>query len=206
VGLLEDFLADPQGKRFAELRSEEIFAKLLRFFARPDRQRRMIEAERHHDRPPLAGVIRELDEEFFATKPRTRVRHFVGVLTKVVMAQHGWKPSGKRGSLGKELSRWITRSERYSAPTEQQAISRSDGARRYHERQAKAQELRKKVEGIDFSLVPPRSTEKTLLLGYIRHATRSQKLLATIEKVIDWRDGVAVRELFRRLRAEQPEE
>ena len=39
------------------------FDPLLAFFNDEDRQRRMEDAELHHDRPPLAGVVRELESQ-----------------------------------------------------------------------------------------------------------------------------------------------
>jgi len=40
---------------------EQPFDEVLEFFNNEDRQRRMEESEMHHDRPPLAGVVRELE-------------------------------------------------------------------------------------------------------------------------------------------------
>ena len=39
------------------------FDTVLEFFNDADRQRRMEESERHHDRSPLAGVVRELEAQ-----------------------------------------------------------------------------------------------------------------------------------------------
>ena len=60
-----DFLEDRQGKTFADVvnDSQQPFAEVLAFFRDADRQRRMEESELHHDRPPLAGVVRELESQ-----------------------------------------------------------------------------------------------------------------------------------------------
>ena len=99
----------------------------------------MFESELHHDRPALAGVVRELEcledlNEFFATKSghiTTRIRQAVGVLVRIIMESKGWKRTGRKGSLGVRarpevatpktgaatntggLSVWFTRAERY---------------------------------------------------------------------------------------------
>ena len=59
----EDFLADRQGRTFADVatNSSRPFVAALEFFNDGDRQRCMEESEIHHDRAPLAGVVRELE-------------------------------------------------------------------------------------------------------------------------------------------------
>ena len=61
----DDFLADHQGRTFADVvnDSKQPFDVVLEFFNDPDRQRRMEESELHHDRSPLAGVVRELESQ-----------------------------------------------------------------------------------------------------------------------------------------------
>jgi hypothetical protein len=53
----DDFLADRQGKTFADVvnDSDQPFGSVFAFFDDADRQRRMEESELHHDRSPLAG-------------------------------------------------------------------------------------------------------------------------------------------------------
>ena len=53
----EEFLKDRQGRTFADVinDTEQPFADILAFFNDPDRQRRMIEAEVHHDRATHGG-------------------------------------------------------------------------------------------------------------------------------------------------------
>ncbi len=60
-----DFLADVQGKTFTDVVNDpkQPFDCVLDFFDDADRQRRMEESELHHDRAPLAGVVRELESQ-----------------------------------------------------------------------------------------------------------------------------------------------
>src|SRR3990172_8156304 len=105
-----DFLDDRQGKTFADVLNdpEQPFGEVLEFFSDADRQRRMEESETHHDRAPMAGVVRELEAKpainrFLATKhPRRsqRLRQAVGVLVRMIMEGRGWQKTGKKGSLG----------------------------------------------------------------------------------------------------------
>lgn len=135
-----DFLADRQGRTFSDVLNdrEQPFADVFEFFSDEARQRRMEESEIHHDRPPLAGVVRELESQSrihdFLSAPhpqRTkRFRQAVGVVVRMIMERRGWKKTGKKGSLGvrKEasgakgdgpchnsggLSLWFLRAERY---------------------------------------------------------------------------------------------
>ena len=142
--LAKKFAQDTQGRRYADVIEHDLFQSILAFFDDPDRQRRMVESELHHDRPALAGVVRELEcledlNEFFATNPghiTTRIRQAVGVLVRIIMESKGWKRTGRKGSLGvrarpaKEsvmkgattntggLSVWFTRAERYEPPSD----------------------------------------------------------------------------------------
>ena len=61
----DEFLEDRQGKTFADIVTdpEQPFDAVLDFFDDADRQRRMEESELHHDRSPLAGVVRELESQ-----------------------------------------------------------------------------------------------------------------------------------------------
>jgi hypothetical protein len=136
-----DFLHDRQGRTFADVLSdsEQPFDEVLEFFNNEDRQRRMEEAEIHHDRPALAGVVRELEsqpsiDDFLSSKhPRRtkRLRQAAGVVVRMIMERLGWKKTGRKGSLGlraKVLPRtatpgayhntgglafWFLRAERY---------------------------------------------------------------------------------------------
>jgi hypothetical protein len=140
----KDFLDDRQGRTFSDVLddAEQPFDDVLTFFNDPQRQRRMEEAEIHHDRPALSGVIRELESQptidhFLETKhPRLtkRLRQAVGVVVRIIMEQRGWKKTGKKGSLGVRaavakgtrtpgayhntggLAFWFLRAERYELP------------------------------------------------------------------------------------------
>jgi hypothetical protein len=133
----KEFLEDRQGRTFADVLndSELPFDEVIEFFNDADRQRRMEESETHHDRAPMAGVVRELESrqpinQFLATKhPRRsqRLRQAIGVLVRMIMEGRGWQKSGKKGSLGVRsaavpgtpnhntggLAFWFIRAERY---------------------------------------------------------------------------------------------
>ena len=133
----DDFLEDSQGRTFADVVNdrEQPFDCVLAFFDDADRQRRMEEAELHHDRSPLAGVVRELESQpavnrFFAdvhTRRNTRLRQAIGVLVRMIMERRGWQKTGRKGSLGVRaagaartpahnsggLAFWFVRAERY---------------------------------------------------------------------------------------------
>jgi hypothetical protein len=132
-----DFLEDRQGKTFADVVNdpEQPFDFLLEFFDSADRQRRMEESEIHHDRPALAGVVRELEtqpviDRFLARaqiRRNTRFRQAIGVLVRIIMERRGWRKTGRKGSLGVRAARaartpahntgglafWFIRGERY---------------------------------------------------------------------------------------------
>lgn len=131
------FLEDRQGAKFADVVNdpEQPFDSVLAFFNDADRQRRMEESELHHDRAPLAGVVRELESEpdvdRFLTgvhaRLSTRFRQAIGVVVRMVMERRGWQKTGKKGSLGVRASKakstpahntgglafWFVRAERY---------------------------------------------------------------------------------------------
>lgn len=138
----QDFLADRLGRTFADvLNDPELpFDDVLDFFSGEDRQRRMEESEMHHDRPALAGVVRELESqpaiERFLASPKhphrtKRLRQAVGVVVRMIMQRRGWRKTGKKGSLGVRttlaaqatssgvyhntggLAFWFLRAERY---------------------------------------------------------------------------------------------
>jgi hypothetical protein len=133
----DDFLQDRQGKTFADVVNdpEQPFDKVLEFFEDADRQRRMDESELHHDRSPLAGVVRELESQpaidrFLAdvhARRSTRLRQAIGVLVRIIMERRGWQKTGRKSSLGVRaagaeqtpahntggLAFWFIRAERY---------------------------------------------------------------------------------------------
>ncbi|WP_092050952.1 hypothetical protein [Planctomicrobium piriforme] len=133
----EVFLMDPQGKTFADVSTAapELFDLVLKFFSDGGRQLRMEEAEIHHDRAPLSGVVRELEadpqvDQFLSSiqpEKTQRLRQAIGVIVRIIMEQRGWQKTGRKGSLGIRadrgletpiynrggLSFWFVRAERY---------------------------------------------------------------------------------------------
>lgn len=131
------FLSDRQGAKFADVVNdrESPFDEVLVFFDNEDRQRRMEDSEIHHDRAPLAGVVRELEsipviDRFLSqdhAQRSTRLRQAIGVLVRIIMERRGWRKTGKKGSLGVRaadaigspdhntggLAFWFIRAERY---------------------------------------------------------------------------------------------
>jgi hypothetical protein len=133
----EEFLKDRQGRTFVDVLNDpgQPFDTVLEFFSSADRQRRMEESEAHHDRAPMAGVVRELESlpainSFLGTiqaQRNQRLRQAIGVLVRMIMEGRGWKKTGKKGSLGVRssgstetashntggLAFWFVRAERY---------------------------------------------------------------------------------------------
>ncbi len=96
----------------------------------------MDESEIHHDRSPLAGVVRELEaeptinqflSEVHANRSK-RLRQAIGVVVRIIMERRGWKTTGRKGSLGVRAAKtgkpsarhntgalafWFVRGERY---------------------------------------------------------------------------------------------
>ena len=134
---LEKFLEDIQGRRFSDVVNDpkQSFSEVLEFFNNENRQRRMEEAEIHHDRPPLAGVVRELESHpaidrslsYIQTQRSKRLRQAIGVVVRMIMQSRGWQKTGRKGSLGVRktknqpeinhntggLAFWFIRAERY---------------------------------------------------------------------------------------------
>jgi len=138
---MANFQNDQQGRRFTDVINDPRidFQTVIDFFNGQDKVRRMIESELHHDRPPLAGVIKEFEaiteiDGFLSgedSHTTTRFRQAIGVLIRMHMEQQGWNKTGRKGSLGTRaktapgttepgayhntsgLSKWFTRCERY---------------------------------------------------------------------------------------------
>lgn len=139
------FLSDPQGRRYADvMRDDRLdFRAVLALLDDPDRQRRMVEAEIHHKRPALAGVVVELEaipavHTFFALhdgRTTIRARQAIGVAVRVIMQQKGFTTTGRKGTLGTRrrqipastapgayqngndcLAKWFTRAEHFDTP------------------------------------------------------------------------------------------
>jgi hypothetical protein len=119
---LKDFLGDKLGRRFSDVVTDRRldFSTVLKHLSDPNLIRRMHDSEDHHDRPALAGVIRELEalpfvQRFFSNhspQQTLRFRQAVGVAVKILMEKEGRVRTGNKGSLD-HLSRWFTRAERY---------------------------------------------------------------------------------------------
>ncbi|MGI9518661.1 MAG: hypothetical protein ACR2NP_16510 [Pirellulaceae bacterium] len=136
----QDFLNDPQGKTFVDVVEDprQPFEFVLEFFSDAGRQRRMEESELHHDRAPLAGVVRELESQpvmdrflnVAKVRRNTRFRQAIGVVVRIIMERKGWQKTGRKGSLGVRaagasrtpahntggLAFWFVRAERYELP------------------------------------------------------------------------------------------
>jgi len=132
------FRDDCQGRTFADVLNdpEQPLDVVFAFFSDPDRQRRMEESEIHHDRSPLAGVVRELEDQpkinTFLTEAHAnrskRLRQCIGVVVRMIMQNRGWRKTGRKGSLGVRATKsdapspahntgglafWFLRGERY---------------------------------------------------------------------------------------------
>jgi hypothetical protein len=157
----DEFLSDRQGRTFLDVvtKSEKPFDAALAFFNDGDRQRRMEESEIHHDRAPLAGVVRELESVPAVNRflgrihPRRsqRFRQAIGVLIRMIMERRGWKKTGKKGSLGVRnsaaagrprhntggLAFWFIRAERYQHPDQKRFASTRQRCRQMAKIQAR---------------------------------------------------------------------
>jgi len=140
----ERFLQHSQGRTFRDVVEDPAldFAGLLAFFSEERRQLRMEDAEIHHDRPALAGIVRELEalpeiSAYLADEHPRRTKRFrqaVGVIVRIIMEERGWQKTGRKGSLGVRarvtrgnadpgvyhntggLAFWFLRAERYERP------------------------------------------------------------------------------------------
>lgn len=133
----KQFLADTQGRTFVDVVEDvdQPFDVVLKFFSSAARQQRMEESEIHHNRPPLAGVVRELEaapdvnqflSEVHVSRSK-RLRQAIGVVVRIIMERRGWKKTGRKGSLGVRAAKakakpghntgglafWFVRGERY---------------------------------------------------------------------------------------------
>ena len=121
----ERFLQNRHGRTFSDVVNDSHlnFDAVLAFFNDPQRQARMEDAEVHHDRPPLAGVVREFEAHEEISKylssehPRQtkRFRQAVGLIVRIVMEDRGWQKTGRKGSLGvrANIARGTTRPGSY---------------------------------------------------------------------------------------------
>ena len=165
------FLQDRQGRTFADVLNDpqQPFDEVLAFFSDGNRQRRMEEAETHHDRPPLAGVVRELESqpaiaEFLASQDARRakrLRQAVGVVVRMIMERRGWRKTGRKGSLGVRAS--------LSHPASPTAIHHNTGGLAFWFLRAERYEL---LGGMPFSSVRKRRQEAELQSSPQRPSSR----------------------------------
>lgn len=155
------FMDDAQGRTFADVVEDQSqpFDAVLAFFRDEARVRRMEESEFHHDRPPLAGVVRELEalpsvDEFLSqihTTKSKRFRQAIGALVRIILESRGWRKTGRKGSLGVRASAtttspkhnsgglafWFIRAERYEHSEGMPFRSVKERSREYGEKIAK---------------------------------------------------------------------
>ena len=84
------FASDVQGHKFADVMADTRirFNDILDFLDEPARRQRMLESELHHDRAPLAAIVRELEARPDVT--RFLSSHDAHTTTR-------FRPSGRRG-------------------------------------------------------------------------------------------------------------
>lgn len=119
-------LAHKQGVLFTQtlLDNEKMFAKIFAFLSQSAIQLRMQDAEIHHNRPALSGMVWELEripevKAFFENNPpkdTLRFRQCMGVITKIVMQDLGWKRTGTKAAVGTGVSQYFQKAERYTPP------------------------------------------------------------------------------------------
>jgi len=139
---ISQFRSDTQGAKFEDVINDNRinFQAWIDFFNDPARQQRLLDSEKHHLRPALAGVIIELEqssdfEPFLAgydAHTTRRGRQAIGVIVRIIMEHSGWhKIPGMKSSLGQRartaprtttpgayqntsgLSKWFSRAQRY---------------------------------------------------------------------------------------------
>jgi hypothetical protein len=140
-----DFLSDPHGRTYSDVVNDPriVFDDWLKFFNTDARQQRMMDAEQDHERPALAGVVKELESHsafsgFLSGRDAhttTRGRQCIGTLVSIYMQRSKWQKTGIKGSLGTRaaaspgstipgayhnksgLSKWFTKAEHYVPET-----------------------------------------------------------------------------------------
>jgi hypothetical protein len=111
---VNDLKGDPQCRRYSDVIDAQpaLMRAIVKFFAEPDNQGRTIESELLHDRPPLAGVVRLLEDDPVVGRDleatpgheATRVHQFVGIVTRVTMDKLGFSTTGRKGLLGQRVA------------------------------------------------------------------------------------------------------
>lgn len=121
--LYDAFINDPLGKCFPDVIKDTRFnfREITKFMEAPERQHRMLIAQPHFNVPALGGIVIELEQHpafaFLGEKKQAtrRLRQAIGVLTKIIMQQHGWQKTGRKGSLY-SISKYFTVTELYEPP------------------------------------------------------------------------------------------
>lgn len=108
---MKDFLADSQGRRFADVANDPLvqWGKWVAWLNYRTRQDRLEMAEVHFDMPALAGILWELEAESFVRdyfgrrtpQATLRTKQALGVLVKLHMEARGWSTTGTKGPLGR---------------------------------------------------------------------------------------------------------
>lgn len=106
----QEIIEDATGCRFQALVAQHRnpVDAVLHIMNEPAARQRMIDAETHHGRPALAGVVRDI-EAHPAIRPLLadlRFRQLVGVITMIVMRRIGWTTTGTKGSLAAIANRF----------------------------------------------------------------------------------------------------
>jgi len=97
--------------------SEHFSDAMLAFSICEGRRRPMQDSETHHERIPMAEVVRESEaqppiDDFFTSKPphgTKQLRQAGDVATQLSMERHGWKQTGKRSPFRAFEHRWSHR-------------------------------------------------------------------------------------------------
>lgn len=117
----EEFIADKTGVHYIELAKDQAFLKFLDFINLPERRRRMAESVIDHDRPPLAGIIKDLElqswfrdyMENHTPKEQLRFKQGIGVVVRMVMESYGFRSEGI-ASIGAP-SQWFKKALKYTS-------------------------------------------------------------------------------------------
>lgn len=90
-----EFVSSRLGRPFSGVLPEDLLKRLLVFLMDNRRIRRMDDAEIHHDRPAVAGVIVEIEShpEFREVLSNPEFRKALGAMVFFLMTKRGWRPA-----------------------------------------------------------------------------------------------------------------
>lgn len=118
---LEEFSGDMQGRTYADVirSTPAALSNILAILSNPDVQRRLEDAERCHERPALAGAVKEIEADREARRVlcakdptrANRLRQATGAAVRIIMEGRGWKKTGRKGSVG--VGEYFNKAERY---------------------------------------------------------------------------------------------